>query len=328
MNSQVFSKTKRRKVFFDQDANPEDLVALMMLLSMENIEIIGISITPADCFMDDAIEATLKILSLYERDIPVAEGHIHGKNAFPNDFRILTLRVNNLPIMLLQPMKKELLVEEAGHEFMARKIKESKEPVTVLLTGPCTNLVAALEKDPEIKNNIEEVVWMAGAIDVPGNVVAFHHDRTAEWNVYWDPKSSKKLLDYGLNITMFSLDATNTVPVDKNFLKRIANQRRYNVSELVGQFYALTYQESPTEEDNYFMWDTLCTAYLGCDELATFRKIEIDISVKSPSEGRTFKSPGNGKWVNVADNINKEKFYKYFLDCLKKNGKTYEEETP
>mmetsp|Transcript_23246 Transcript_23246/g.20125 ORF Transcript_23246/g.20125 Transcript_23246/m.20125 type:complete len:126 (+) Transcript_23246:430-807(+) len=124
---------------------------------------------------------------------------------------------------------------------MAKQIKASKEKVTVLLTGPATNFVAALEKDPSIKDNIEEVVWMAGAVDVGGNVVQYHHDTSAEWNVYWDPVSGKKLFESGLNVTIFSLDSTNTVPVKIDFLKKITKQKEYVLSDLVGQLYAISF---------------------------------------------------------------------------------------
>lgn len=185
-----------------------------------------------------------------------------------------------------------LLVKDAGHDFMIKKIKESKEKVTVLLTGPCTNLTAAIEKDPSIKDNIEEVVWMAGAVDVVGNVTQYHHNGSAEWNVYWDPLASRKLFETGLNITIFSLDSTNTVPVSTNFLKKVAAQNEYILSDLVGYLYSISYVETFNEVDAYYMWDTLCTSYLGCDNLATFRKEELEVIADTPEEGRTKKAPG------------------------------------
>jgi inosine-uridine nucleoside N-ribohydrolase len=93
------------------------------------------------------------------------------------------------------------------------------------------------------------------------------------------------------------------------------------MSDIVGQFYAITYFQSQSGIDEYYMWDTLCTAYLGCEGMATFRKVELDVETRKPGLGRTFKAPGNGQWINVADKINKTAFYDYFLNTLKRNGK-------
>jgi purine nucleosidase len=321
MESADFSKIRKRTVIFDHDGNPDDIVSLMLVLGMPNIDLIGVSITPADCYIEDAVDLTLKVLSLYERSIPVARGDLESPNPFPDEYRVVTVKANHLPIMLSQEMDHKLIVDIPAHEFLAKKIKESKEKVTVLMTGPCTNLMAAIEIDSSIKDNIEEVVWMGGAVDVSGNVFKFDHDKSAEWNVYWDAKAAKKMFASGMNITIFSLDATNTVPVDLAFLKMNAKNRNYNMSDIVGQFYAITYFQSQSGIDEYYMWDTLCTAYLGCEGMATFRKVELDVEIRKPGLGRTFKAPGNGQWINVADKINKTAFYDYFLNTLKRNGK-------
>jgi purine nucleosidase len=316
-----FNKIHKRKVLFDHDGNPDDIVSLMIVLGMPNIDLIGVTITPADCYIDQALDLTLKVLKIYDRKIPCAEGHIEGSNPFPDEYRVVTVKASNLPIFLNQEYDKDLFQPEPAHEFIVKKLKESKEKVTVLLTGPATNLMAAIEIDPSIKDNIEEVVWMAGAVDVPGNVYKYDHDKSAEWNVYWDAKSAQKLFKQGLNMTIFPLDATNTVPLTKEFMHKLAKQREWNVSDICGQFYAITFFQSQSGTDEYYMWDTLCASYLGCEGMATFRKVELDVETKRPGLGRTKKTPGSGHWVNVADKVNLEVFYKYFLDSLKRNGK-------
>jgi len=81
-----------------------------------------------------------------------------------------------------------------------------------LITGPPSTLVEAINKYPDLKNYIEEVIWMGGAIDVMGNVPSSPY---AEYNAFWDPPSVKKFVESGLNIKIFSLDSTNYVPIDK-----------------------------------------------------------------------------------------------------------------
>jgi purine nucleosidase len=64
------------------------------------------------------------------------------------------------------PLDSVQVSDEAGHQFMARKLREAQTPVTVLMTGPASNLAAALSAEPELADKIAEVVWMGGALDV------------------------------------------------------------------------------------------------------------------------------------------------------------------
>ena len=84
-------------------------------------------------------------------------------------------------------------VAEPGHEFLARKLREASNPVTVLITGPVSNLAVALKAEPDLVSRIETVVWMGGALNVSGNVRDYEHDGSAEWNAYWDPPAVHSL---------------------------------------------------------------------------------------------------------------------------------------
>ena len=49
-------------------------------------------------------------------------------------------------------------------------------------TGPLTNIALSLEKDPSIKKNIKEIVFMGGPAMCLGNTTP-----SAEFNIYVDP---------------------------------------------------------------------------------------------------------------------------------------------
>jgi purine nucleosidase len=320
------SSTRKRKVYYDHDGNNDDIISLQLVLSMENIELVGVSVTPADCLLDDGLEATLRVLSVYGKtNVPVAKGKIAGPNPFPYSWRVNAKIMNGMPLLVNQKINKDQVVKEPAEDLIIKVLKDAKEPITVLLTGPCTNLAAALKKCPEIKKNIEEVVLMGGAVDVGGNVDQFNHDGSAEWNIFWDPAGAKTVFTSGLEITTFSLDSTNNVPVNFEFLKKLADQREYSASYLASMLWAPTVKNIPSADYTYFMWDVLAVAYLGCDKLCTFRKVELDVEVEAPSEGKTFKAPGSGHWVNVADNVNVDGFFRYYFAQLRNELKFDEE---
>lgn len=165
---------------------------------MPNVEVIGIVITPADCFGQEALTTTLKILSLKGRlDIPVALSSARPLNPFPYAWRISASAINYTPRLINVEVDQQLVSHLPPDKFINDCVTKVRRPVTVLMTGPCTNIVNALQRYPTLAGRLEEVVWMAGAVKVAGNVSMYHHDGSAEWNCYWDPCAGAALLKYG-----------------------------------------------------------------------------------------------------------------------------------
>lgn len=323
MTSEKPSHLKERVVLFDHDGNADDIIALIVVLRTKNIKLIGVTVAPADCFVKEGVELTIKSICFTDQKIPVAGGTIEKSNPFPDDYRVISVKSNNLPMFLHQKVDKSLHDPRPAHEFIVDKIKNSEEKVTVVMTGPATNLVAALQLDPSIQNNIEEVIWMAGAVDVPGNLKKMDHIGVAEWNVFWDPHSSKYLFETGLNILIVPLDATNLVPIDYNFLKILAEQReKYDMIDLAGQLFALAHDTSPNILDAYCAWDTLTVAYLGCKDLFTIRQEKLEVLVEKPFEGQTIKSDKPcARLINIADKVNLQNFYEFLIEMFSFNAK-------
>src|SRR2546426_11745350 len=87
-----------RPVFFDHDGALDDFLALLMLLSSDDVELVGISITPAATLTEAAVPATRKILDLGGRhDVPVSGGTVEGVHPFPRDWRGDAYKGNDLP---------------------------------------------------------------------------------------------------------------------------------------------------------------------------------------------------------------------------------------
>lgn len=315
----MFDSVKKRTVLFDQDAGVDDLLSLMMLLSMPHIDLAGVVVTPADCFLRPAISASLKILRLFNRpDIELSAGTLHGVNPFPRMWRSHAYAMDAFPILNEAATPLAVPVDEPGHIFLARKLREAQNPVTVLITGPVTNLAAALTAEPDLASKIEEVVWMGGALRTGGNVRDYEHDGSAEWNAYWDPPATHHLWQSNAPITLFPLDATDQVPVTMSFLHRLARQRRYPLSDLAGQCWALTVAALPAYEYLYHMWDTLTTGYLGAPHLITFRQAHTEVIPDGPSAGRIIEVPHQGKLIQTADTIQVNKFLEYVLKLLQR----------
>lgn len=304
----------KQPVLLDHDGAIDDYLATMLLMTMEHIEPLGVIVTPADCYVQPAVSATRKMLDLMGKShIPVAESTVRGINPFPQMYRRDSFVVDHFPILNQTETIQTPLLAEPGQDFMVRVLKEASEPVTLLMTGPLTNLAHALDTAPEIEAKIQRLIWMGGALNVPGNVEKNWEpgqDGSAEWNAYWDPISVARVWQSSIQIVMCSLDITNNVPVTSEFVKRIGKQRQYPISDLVGQCYALVIPQ------DYYAWDVLATAYLGHPEAFELREFETEIITTGRSQGRTKVVP-KGRKILAMDKVDKNWFYSYILQQWK-----------
>ena len=303
-------------VIHDHDGSVDDLLSLSLLLLDQNINLKAVTITPADCYFKNAYETTRKLLFKAGKEhIPVGEGIYHGINAFPADWRAKPKILNALPQLINEDTGVLEAVPEA-HLLMAEQLAMSAEKVTVLLTGPCTNLVKALALDLGLCSKIEQVIWMAGAFDVRGNVATYNHDGSAEWNVFWDPVSATQLMDYPLSITFVPLDVTNHVPVTLDFLKKLAQQAQHPWSNLAAQFWATTLDTIPAYEYIYFMWDVLATSLLSIPEAFELEEVKVKIAATGSAAGKTSISD-TGQPARIARSVQLDYFYDYVLSTFR-----------
>ena len=292
------------------DGGVDDYLSVMLLMAMAHIQVLGIVVTPADCYLRPAVSATRKILDLMGRsEVPVAASTVRGVNPFPRIFRRDAFSVDHFPILNERPEIKAPLAPEPGPAFLARLLREASEPVTCLETGPLTTLAAALDLDPSLEKKIKEIVWMGGALNVPGNIdkiIEGGQDGSAEWNVYWDPFAADRLWRTSIPIIICPLDLTNHVPITSEFVMRLAHQRRYPISDLAGLCYALV-----THQD-YFAWDVLTTSYIGQPDMFQLREWETAILTEGPSQGRTQIQSG-GRKIRALDKVDLDRFYAYIF---------------
>jgi purine nucleosidase len=304
-------------VLFDHDGSADDFLSLLLLLTMEEVDVQGVSITPADCYAEQALETTLKLLQLRQRgEVPVSVGGYHGVNAFPAEWRAKSRILNALPTLLNVAVDLTRVDARPSHTFLRDALAAAPQPVTVLLTGPCTNLVQALDLAPALAAKIARVVWMGGAVDVGGNVRTYNHDGSAEWNVFWDPIAAQRLLSYQLPLTLIPLDVTNEVPVNRTFLQALAQHAAHSWANLAGQFWATTIDTIPAYEYTYFMWDVLATSYLAIPEAFRLETLELNIESTGSRAGRTYRQPGSSHWVQVAKAVDQAAFYAYLFHQL------------
>jgi len=192
-------------------------------------------------------------------------------------------------------------------------VRAASDKVTLLFTGPLTNLAAALNAAPEIESKIARLFWMGGAINVPGNVYAPQApeaDGTAEWNVYWDSMAAARVWASSIPITLVGLDATDKVPVSADLMTPLSQQRQYLLSDLAYRCWEFVLGTG------YHLWDTLTTLAVGYPDIVDIHDVPCRVMVDGPSDGRTLRDPA-GRTVQVAYDVDPARVYQTVLDLLK-----------
>jgi pyrimidine-specific ribonucleoside hydrolase len=307
-----------RSIIIDTDMAADDWMAILYLLQRPDINIKAITVTgTGESHCKPGIRHALSLAMLAgQLDIPVTCGRetpLQGNHTFPSAWRanVDALAGLTLPENPTSPSSKSAV------GLMTTIIQSLPEKVTILTLGPLTNLAEALQTTPEIRDKIEMVYIMGGAVDVAGNVGISGvgiDNQAAEWNIYCDPQAARIVFESGVPITLIPLDATNHVPVTTSFFKRLKQNHNTPAAQFV--FEVLTTNYDFIQSGSYYFWDPLAAAVLTDNSLVTFEnKMLTVIEEEGPESGRT-KMSGDGASIRVAVNADSQGFEQLFLDTL------------
>lgn len=309
-----------KQIYFNHDSGVDDLISLFLLLHMDDIKLVGVSTIGADSYIEPAVSASQKIINRFsEHPIHIAASKERGKNPFPKDWRMHAFFMDALPILNEPTNGQSSILEAEAYQDIIEKIQGSPEKVTLLFTGPLTDLAKAIAVDATIVQNIERLVWMGGTFLEKGNVEEPEHDGTAEWNAFWDPEAVKTVFDTDIIIDMVALESTNQVPMTWDVRQGWANERHYPGVDFLGVSYAavppLTHFQT---NSTYFLWDVLTTAYVGMPNLVHKHDLNVSVYTEGPSQGKTYVDDLHGRPISVIDHVEHDNFFKYITDLAKK----------
>jgi purine nucleosidase/pyrimidine-specific ribonucleoside hydrolase len=105
----------------------------------------------------------------------------------------------------------------SASELMVDVLEASADPVTIIATGPITNVAILLRDHPDAAERIGEIVWMGGSTE-RGNATPY-----AEFNALVDPEALALVVGSGIRFTMVGLNVTHTALVTPAVRRRLAS---------------------------------------------------------------------------------------------------------
>ncbi|OLL28778.1 nucleoside hydrolase [Burkholderia sp. SRS-W-2-2016] len=212
---------------------------------------------------------------------------------------------------------------QSAVDFIVDSVKRYPGEVTILAIGPLTNIALATREHPEIVPLIKQIIYMGGAIEVPGNTTP-----TAEFNWWFDPEAAKTVLRLPIRQTVIPLDVTNTVQMDKALYDRVAHDpaKQTIVTQLFKTLNGYGYdgkngfETNPNYTTN--IWDTLTLAYLMHPSFATQTVDEwVDVDAGfGANDGKAtgYKSspPAGLQKMTIVKRFDNPAFFDFYVDLL------------
>ena len=307
-----------KEIYFNHDGNIDDLVSYLLLLLAPDIKLIGVSAIDADGYVDPAVEVCRKMtdrFNLRGDQIEIAKSNSRAVNQFPEEWRKAAYSFDFLPLLNQSGKMITKMAEKPAHLDMVKKIMAASQPVTLVMTGPLTDLARALETNPKIADNIEKLYWMGGALDGHGNVIQVNADGTQDWNTFWDPFALERVLQSNIPIQIVGLESSEELPLTDEIRMHWASLREYPAADLVAQGYCLLVNP-PTKSVQLYFWDVLTIiSVLYPEVILESKKHQIKVITEGLAAGRMEDDP-NGREITLVTKADKKLFFKKFDELL------------
>ena len=200
-----------RKVILDCDPGHDDAFAIM--LAAQNLDLLGVTTVGGNGYLPNVTRNALVVLEKIGRtDVPVYPGHA-GPSTKP---LVIAANVHGESGMDGPKVTPPIRKPETKHavDFIVETVMNT-EHVTLVATGPLTNIASALNKEPQIAKKVDALYIMGGG------AYAGNWTPAAEFNIYVDPEAAYKVFHSGMPIYMCGVNLTRQCPVTPEFIENM-----------------------------------------------------------------------------------------------------------
>jgi inosine-uridine nucleoside N-ribohydrolase len=304
-------------VLIDCDPGHDDAMALLLALASPELEPLGVSTVHGNQTLERTTANALRVLEFAGSDLAVAAGadrpllrepavaaEGHGETGLDGP---------DLPPPASAP------VADHAVDFLAERLRASASPVTLVPTGPLTNVALLLATHPEAAERIERIVLMGGAI-AEGNVTP-----AAEFNIWVDPEAAARVFASGLDVTMIGLDVTHRALMTAEHAERLRAAGRVGAMvaelwEFYSRFHRRIYNLGGTP-----VHDAMAVAHVIRGDLVQTRHVNVEVDCASElCRGRTvvdvWRRTGRAPNAHVGVDVEADAFLELLVERIASLG--------
>lgn len=269
----------KTSLILDCDPGVDDAVALLLAFARPDaLELLGVTTVAGNVGGALTLRNARLIREIAGReDVPVIRGsdrpivrapvqadHFHGASGL-GDFPVFEPKAPAAPGRAADFIVDQVMSRPSGS-------------VSLAVTGPMTNLAAAILLEPAITERLGTVVIMGGARSEGGNVTA-----SAEFNVYADAHAAHIVLSAVKDAVVLGLDATHQVRTTRERAERVRRLggRRAEACATLFDFCLKTW-ERLGDDGGAPLHDPCVIAWLLQPDLFMLRACRIEVETGSP----------------------------------------------
>lgn len=298
-----------------------------------------------DVGVDDALALILAFHSpeLDVKAVTGVNGNVPLKQVFENIQKVLSLiQPKNKPLIAKgadQPLKGKTIYAHSVHgkdglggakidrregeegwqlfpgradELITKMARQYPDQMTLIATGPLTNLALALQRDPEGMGKLEAVAIMGGAVRTRGNITPY-----AEFNIFSDPLAAQIVLKSGLPITLVPLDVTHQVSLTPQWMEERVKPITNSISKFIIE---ATGYDSTTHQfrnmERIHLHDPLAVGVVIDPTLVGKERLSIDVGTQEGEHfGKIVEGLGKSN-IDVCLTVDVKRFLELFMSRL------------
>jgi inosine-uridine nucleoside N-ribohydrolase len=305
-------------IILDCDPGHDDALAIILAAFDPRIDLLAITTVAGNGPIEKVTENALRICALAGIAVPVARGAamslVGETESAPNIHGESALDGAELPTPTFSESR------ESAVELIARLVRTATIPISLVATGPLTNIATFIRDFPELLPMVKDLTFMGGSVG-RGNRTPY-----AEFNIWADPEAADVVLRSGLTMTMCGLNITHQALVTHDIFAALESMNT-QVARTIGgllKFFAHTYGEVFGLLDPP-LHDPVAVAVVANPAIAKSLKVNVEIELEGAfTRGATVvdlhKVTGREPNLNVAVDLNVELFWQDMLGAILKSG--------
>lgn len=216
---------RRKRVILDMDPGIDDALALILALRSPELKVEAVTVVFGNAPVELCARNAAYILSLMcpdEKPIlamgeaaplkraRISAPEVHGEDGLGNIFKSPERACPSSPDELGYA-----LCKVSAPQLMVSLLRENPGELTIIATGPLTNLAKGISLDRAAFLEAAEIISMGGAFSTPGNTTP-----KAEFNYFCDPHAASAVFELGANLRIVPLDVTQKVKLMRGHLRK------------------------------------------------------------------------------------------------------------
>jgi purine nucleosidase len=305
-----------KKVLIDCDVGVDDALALILAFHSPELEVKAVTGVNGNVPLDQVFVNIQRVLSLiqpHEKPL-IASGagkplkgktryahSVHGKDGLGG-------------AKIEQKEGEEWWRFDPTHaaELIPKMARQYPNNLTLIATGPLTNVALALQKDLEGMKKLNEIVIMGGAVRTKGNVTPH-----AEFNTFSDPLAARRVFESGLPITLVPLDVTHQVSLTSCWMEERLIPLHTSFSRFVTEATGYNPENQKfRNRETIYLHDPLAVGVVNHPDLVKKERLTIRVETEEGDRYGQTSEVKEGPRIEVCLEVDTKRFLELFTSRL------------